>query len=71
LLNGIEGVEMKVRDKHLKADVRVREQSCLKKPCYNPRRDPGIFTQGVGYRERPGGNGGYECGWREVHGCPD
>ncbi len=62
---------MKIRDKTLKADVAVRDRDCLARPCYRPRRDPGILIPGIGYRERSGGNGGYECGWREVHGCPN
>ena len=61
---------MKIRDKNLKAEVAVRDRDCLALPCYQPRRDPGILIPGTGYRERAGGNGGYECGWREVHGCP-
>lgn len=62
---------MLIRDKNLKAAVAVRDRDCLALPCYRPRRDPGILIPGIGYRERAGGNGGYECGWREVHGCPN
>ena len=62
---------MKIRDKNLKAEVAVRDRACLALPCYLPSRDPGILIPGIGYRERSGGNGGYECGWREVHGCPN
>jgi hypothetical protein len=61
---------MQIRDPKLGALVNVLAPDCLKRPCYRPRRDPGIFVQGQGYRERSGGNGGFECGWREVHGCP-
>jgi hypothetical protein len=62
---------MKVRDKSLNADVDVYERACLIKPCYRVRRDPGVFAQGRGYRARPGGNGGYECGTRALRGCPE
>jgi hypothetical protein len=62
---------MNIRDPKLRALVSVLDRDCLKRPCYRPRRDPGIFVQGQGYRTRPGGNGGYECGRRAVHGCPD
>jgi len=61
---------MKVRDKRLKKDVNVCDKDCPGKKCYWPRPDPGIFTQGQGYRSR-GYDAGYRCGTREIHGCPD
>ena len=60
---------MKVRDKKLKQTVDVYEPACLTRKCYWPRPDPGVFTQGQGYRSRPGA--GWLCGTREIHGCPD
>ena len=63
---------MKVRDKHLKKDVSVCERDCPSRECYWPREDPGIFTQGIGYRTRnPGFKPEWLCGTREIHGCPD
>ena len=46
---------MKIRDKRVKELVDVVDKDCLKRPCYWPRPDPGVFTQGVGYRTREGG----------------
>ena len=60
---------MLVRDKDLKKEIDVRCKECLKKACYWPRPDPGVFTQGVGYRTRTG-KVGWLCGTREVRGCP-
>ncbi len=58
---------MKVRDKELKVSVDVYEASCLRKKCYWPRTNPGVFTQGRGYS-----NAGKDwlCGTRHAHGCP-
>ena len=62
---------MKVRDKNLKQTVDVSDKECLKRECYWPRPDPGVFTQGVGYRTRyPGMKTEWLCGNREIHGCP-
>ena len=62
---------MKIKDKKLKKMVDVSAKDCLTKKCYWPRPDPGIFTQGQGYRTRESGDAGYLCGTREIHGCPD
>jgi len=62
---------MLVRDKQCKKMVDVsRGKECLTYECYWPRPDPGVFTQGQGYRTREGGSRGWLCGTREAHGCP-
>lgn len=62
---------MKVRDKKNRQMVDVSEADCPNKSCYWPRPDPGVFTQGVGYRTRnPGKKPEWLCGNREIHGCP-
>ena len=61
---------MKVRDKKLGKMVDVYDADCLSKPCYWARPDPGIFTQGQGYRRRSI-DVGWVCGTREIRGCPD
>jgi hypothetical protein len=60
---------MEVRDKKLKVKVDVSDKLCPLRACYWPRLDPGTFTQGVGYRTRPGPRR-WLCGNREIHGCP-
>ena len=60
---------MKIRDKALKEMVDVSDKDCPNRPCYWPRPDPGVFSQGQGYRSR-GYNAGWMCGTREAHGCP-
>ena len=60
---------MEIRDKNVKKWVDVSEPECRYRKCYWPRPDLGIFTQGVGYRTRPGKQG-WLCGEREVRGCP-
>jgi len=60
---------MQIKDKKRRLLVDVFERDCLKKVCYWPRPDPGVFTQGVGYRQRSA-NAGWICGTRELHGCP-
>ena len=62
---------MKIRDKELKVLVDVCSKDCPTYRCYWPRPDPGIFTQGQGYRTRVNGSRGYLCGTREIRGCPD
>ena len=62
---------MKIKDKELKLFVDVCDKDCPKKSCYWPRPDPGIFTQGQGYRQRTSGSKEYLCGTREIKGCPD
>ena len=59
---------MKVHDKKIREDVDVCEKDCPTRTCYWPRPDPGIFTQGVGYRRR---KPEWICGHRAIHGCPD
>ena len=66
---GAENTPMKIRDKTVKELVDVLDKNCLKRPCYWPRPDPGVFTQGVGYRSRPGERQ-WLCGHRECRGCP-
>jgi len=60
---------MKIRDRKIKQTVDVSDKECLKRKCYWPRPDPGVFTQGVGYRTRSGKQE-WICGTREIHGCP-
>jgi hypothetical protein len=60
---------VKVRDKANKVMVDVAHKECPTRECYWPRPDPGVFTQGVGYRARTG-TPGWLCGNREIHGCP-
>jgi hypothetical protein len=69
---GSEGWKMKVRDKKLKKDVDVCDKDCPRRSCYWPRSDPGVFTQGQGYRTRTNAYGKIEwlCGNREIRGCP-
>lgn len=61
---------MKVYDKEVKKKVDVCDKDCLNRSCYWPRSDPGVFTQGQGYRSRTY-DAGWMCGNREIHGCPD
>ena len=60
---------MKIRDKNLKKDIDVSHKDCPKLECYWPRLDPGVFTQGQGYRSC-GGKPEWLCGRREITGCP-
>lgn len=61
---------MKIKDRNLGKLVSVCDKECLRRKCYWPRPDPGVFTQGVGYRKRTV-DAGWLCGTREVRGCPD
>ena len=64
---------MMVKDKNLKVLVDVAEKNCPNFKCYWPRIDPGIFTQGQGYRSRDTSGKtklGWLCGRREISGCP-
>ena len=62
---------MKVKDKNVKQMVDVSDKECPTRECYWPRPDPGVFTQGVGYRTRyPGKKPEWLCGNREIRGCP-
>jgi hypothetical protein len=60
---------MKIRDKEIKKYVDVYEKNCPNYECYWARPDPGIFTQGQGYR-KASIDRGYICGTREIRGCP-
>jgi len=60
---------VKIRDKSIGVAVDVRDRVCPRRECYWPRSDPGVFTQGVGYRSRPGPRE-WLCGNREIRGCP-
>ena len=62
---------MKIKDKILKVMVDVSEKDCPLFTCYWARQNPGIFTQGQGYR-RYGDkrDNEYICGNREIRGCP-
>ena len=63
---------MKIRDRHLGKPVDVSDRDCPRRACYWPRPDPGVYTQGVGYRTRnPGKPAEWLCGTREARGCPD
>ena len=64
--------QMKIKDKNIDEYVNVSNKDCLNMKCYWPRPDPGIFTQGIGYRTRnPGKKSEWLCGTREAHGCPE
>jgi len=58
---------MKVKDKRLEGMVDVLDKNYLKRKCYWPREDPGVFNQGQGYKFRPND---WLCGTREIMGCP-
>jgi len=60
---------VKIKDKKLKKWIDVSDKNCLNRKCYWPRIDPGVFTQGQGYRTRSGKQE-WLCGTREIHGCP-
>lgn len=61
---------MKIKDKRVGKMVDVSEKACPGYTCYWPRPDPGVFTQGQGYRQSVLGDRGWLCGHREAHGCP-
>ncbi len=61
---------MKVKDKALNKMIDVSQKDCPTFTCYWPRPDPGIFTQGQGYR-KASVDRGWICGNREIRGCPD
>lgn len=60
---------MLIKDRQFKVNVDVSDADCLNRKCYWPRPDPGVFTQGQGYRQRAGKQG-WLCGNREIRGCP-
>jgi hypothetical protein len=63
--------EMKIRDKNLRVFVDVSCADCQKYECYWPRKNPGIFVQGRGYRSYGDSRDNmYLCGNREIRGCP-
>lgn len=63
---------MKVKDKRLNEMVNVCCKECLTYKCYWPRRNPGSFVQGRGYRAYGDARDKeYLCGTRNVNGCPD
>ncbi len=70
LLLELREIIMIIKDKEIKKNVDVLKKECLTFECYWPRPDPGVFTQGQGYRQRTI-KIGYLCGTREVRGCPD
>jgi hypothetical protein len=53
-----------------RAALDVSDKYCPKRSCYWPRPDPGVFTQGQGYKQRSGKQE-WLCGNRELRGCPD
>jgi hypothetical protein len=63
---------VQIRDRQVKQNVDVCDKDCLLRPCYWPRPDPGVFTQGVGYRTRLNAKGKRDwiCGRRDINGCP-
>ena len=63
---------MKVYDKNVKKKVEVAEKECPEYTCYWARPNPGIFTQGQGYRSYGDSRDKmWLCGTREIHGCPE
>jgi len=65
---------MKIKDKTYKVFVDVACKECQSRECYWPREDPGVFTQGQGYRSRDSSGKTkpeWLCGNREIHGCPE
>lgn len=64
---------MKIKVKGYKVLIDVSRKECPMFTCFWPRSDPGVFTQGVGYRTRTDSRGkiGWLCGNREINGCPD
>lgn len=58
---------MLIRDKQLRQRVRVVCKDCINRDCYWPRKDPGVFTPGTGYRHR---SDDYLCGTHDIRGCP-
>ena len=61
---------MIIYDKEVKIKIDVLDEHCIKRSCYWPRPDPGLFTQGRGYTSRAPKNY-WICGTREIRGCPD
>lgn len=63
---------MKIKDKNLKKEVDVSCKDCPTYTCYWPRRNPGSFVTGRGYRSYGDARDNeYLCGTRNAHGCPD
>lgn len=61
---------MIIHDRKIKQKVDVSEKECPNRKCYWARPDPGVFTQGQGYRSRTVPLKYWICGTREIHGCP-
>ena len=61
---------MKIKDKKINKIVDVSRKECPEFECYWPREDPGVFTQGVGYKKSVHGSRGWLCGHRDIKGCP-
>ena len=59
---------MKIKHDGVRVDVAHKE--CASYACFWPRPDPGVFTQGQGYRSSVVSRG-WICGKREISGCPD
>jgi len=63
---------MKIKDKNLKVQVDICHEDCPSRECYWARPDPGVFTQGQGYKSRGSKpSRDYICGNRAIRGCPD
>lgn len=63
---------MKIKDREIGRMVDVACKECQKYKCYWPRRNPGSFTSGVGYKSYGDNRDNeYLCGNREIRGCPD
>ena len=63
---------MKVKDKQIGKMVSVCCKECLGYKCYWPRRNPGSFVTGRGYRSYGDSRDQeYLCGTRNAHGCPE
>lgn len=62
---------MQVKDKKINKIVNVVDGTCLSKKCYWPRKNPGMFMQGRGYKSYGDSRDKeYLCGTRHAHGCP-
>lgn len=63
---------MEIMDKNMKVKVDVYNKDCLTLKCYWPRRNPGSFSQGRGYRSYGDKRDDqWLYGTRNAHGCPD
>ena len=63
---------MLIKDKNLKAQVKVAYPDCAKRKCYHPHPDYGSYQVGRGYRRRDDkAKTEWLCVTRENFGCPD